>query len=137
MPESLLISDLSSRTGFSPTALRYYERLGLLEAERSPSGYRLYAPEAVDRLRFIERAKQLGLPLNEIRELVTVWDTGRCAHVQASLREQVAAKFVEVRERIDELTSFSAQLDRALIELTTAAGDGACQAGCGLSLIHI
>src|SRR6478735_1383541 len=115
MPETLLISDLASRTGFSPSALRYYERLGLIEAaERSPSGYRLYSPEAVDRLRFIERAKQLGLPLDEIRDLVAVWDTGRCAHVQTSLREQVEAKSVEVRERLTELTTFSAQLDRAL-----------------------
>ena len=108
------------------------KRLGLIgAAERSPSGYRLYSLEAVDRLRFIERAKQLGLPLDEIRDLVAVWDTGRCAHVQASLREQVEAKSVEVQERLTELTTFSAQLDRALSELAGPAPDGPCEAGCG------
>jgi len=50
----------------------------LTVADRSAGGYRLYDEAAVTRLRFIERAKQLGLPLEEIRELVAVWDGGQC-----------------------------------------------------------
>jgi DNA-binding transcriptional MerR regulator len=115
---------VAARTGFTPSALRYYEQVGLLTAtERSSGGYRLYDEAVVARLRFIDRAKQLGLPFEEIRELVAVWDAGVCAHVQDGLRAHVTAKASEVRSRIEELTAFAGQLDTALAALTdTVAG---------------
>ena len=132
MAASLLISELADRTGFTPSTLRYYERVGLLnEAERSRGGYRLYGEAAVARLRFIDRAKQLGLPLEEIRELVGVWDGGLCAHVQERLRAHVAAKASEVRTRIESLTTFVGQLDAARTALLATAPDGPCGDGCG------
>lgn len=132
MTDTLLISELATRSGFSASALRYYERVGLLNAaDRSRSGYRLYHHEAVIRLRFIERAKQLGLPLEEIRELVGVWDNGQCAHVRERLRTQVIAKSIEVRERISELTKFAGQLSEAVAELSGPAVQGSCDADCG------
>lgn len=132
MTASLRISGLAARTGFTPSTLRYYEQVGLLAAtERSSGGYRLYDEAAVARLRFIDRAKQLGLPLEEIRELVAVWDGGLCAHVQDRLRAQVTAKATEVRARIAELTAFAGQLDAARSELTATALDGPCRDGCG------
>jgi DNA-binding transcriptional MerR regulator len=132
MTASLLISGLAARTGFTPSTLRYYEQVGLLAAtERSSGGYRLYDEAAVARLRFIDRAKQLGLPLEEIRELVAVWDGGLCGHVQDRLRAHVSAKAAEVRARIEELTAFAGQLDTAMTELTATAPDGPCGDGCG------
>jgi DNA-binding transcriptional MerR regulator len=132
MSATLLISELAARSGFSPSTLRYYEQVGLLTAaERSTGGYRLYDEAALARLRFIERAKQLGLPLEEIRELVAVWDGGLCAHVQDRLREHVAANTTEVRARIAELTTFATQLDAADAQLTDRSPDGPCAEGCG------
>lgn len=132
MSASLLISDLAARTGFTPSTLRYYEQVGLIAAtERSSGGYRLYDETAVSRLRFIDRGKQLGLPLGEIRELVAVWDGGLCAHVQDRLRAHVTAKAAEVRSRIDDLTAFAGQLDHARNELAATAPDGPCGDGCG------
>jgi DNA-binding transcriptional MerR regulator len=132
MTASLRISGLATRTGFPPSTLRYYEQVGLLAAtERSSGGYRLYDEAAVTRLRFIDRAKQLGLPLEEIRKLVAVWDGGLCAHVQDRLRAHVTAKSVEVRARVEGLTAFAAQLDTALAELTVTVPDGPCSDGCG------
>ncbi len=62
MTATLRISQLAERSGFRPSALRYYEQVGLLEtAERTPAGYRLYEESAVPRLQFIDRAKQLGV----------------------------------------------------------------------------
>ena len=132
MTASLLISDLAARSGFSASTLRYYEQVGLLAAtERSSGGYRLYDEAVLGRLRFIDRAKQLGLPLEEIRELVAVWEGGLCAHVQDRLRDHVTAKSAEVRRRIDDLTVFAGQLDAALTGLSMQAPDGPCGDGCG------
>jgi DNA-binding transcriptional MerR regulator len=128
----LLISELAARSGFSPSTLRYYEQVGLLTAaERSSGGYRLYDDSALARLRFIVRAKQLGLPLEEIRELVAVWEGGLCAHVQDRLREHITAKSTEVRARVAELTTFATQLDAAHAQLADQSPDGPCTEGCG------
>ncbi len=83
------------------------------------------------RLRFIERAKQLGLPLGEIRDLVTEWEDGLCSHVRDRLRSQVADKSTQVAGRMAELTAFAAQLSDALDELDGPAPEGACIEGCG------
>jgi DNA-binding transcriptional MerR regulator len=73
----LRIGDLARITGLSIKTLRYYERRGLLKPPpRTQGGYRLYGSEEVARLRFIQRAKLLGLKLEEIRELVEL--AARC-----------------------------------------------------------
>jgi DNA-binding transcriptional MerR regulator len=67
----LTIGQLAQRLGLRTSALRYYEQEGLLlPAERSQAGYRLYAPQAEDVVRFIQRAQQLGFSLNDIRTLL-------------------------------------------------------------------
>jgi DNA-binding transcriptional MerR regulator len=131
MTTPLLISELAARTGFTPSALRYYERVGLLTAtERSPGGYRLYDGAAVTRLRFVDRAKKLGLPLEEIRDLVTVWNGGQCGQVQQSLRTVIMEKARQVQVRIGELDAFAAQLAATLGQLTADAPQGPCGDGC-------
>lgn len=132
MAAMLRISQLAERSGYRPSALRYYEQVGLLAtAERTPAGYRLYDESAVSRLKFIDRAKQLGLPLEEIRDLVAVWDGGLCAHVQDRLDAQIAAKSREVQARIRELTELAAQLDAARAQLAGPPPPGPCGPGCG------
>ena len=108
------ISQLAERTGFSASTLRYYEQAGLLpNTARTPGGYRSYDDRAVGRLRFIARAKQLGLPLEEIRNLASVWDAGDCAPVQDRLAALLTSKIEEVRDRVAELTAFGDQLAAA------------------------
>lgn len=85
------ISQLTERTGVPATTLRFYEQQGLLPAQRSPAGYRLYDDSAVDRLGFIGAGKHLGLPLEEIRELLGVWESGLCVQVQDRLRPLLRA----------------------------------------------
>ncbi len=55
------ISQLAERSGVPATTLRFYESAGLLSADRTPAGYRMYGEDAVDRLAFIGAAKHLGL----------------------------------------------------------------------------
>ncbi len=69
----MLISQFAEHTGVPATTLRYYESAGLVPAERTDSGYRIYGERDVDRVAFIQAAKHVGLPLGEIRELLAVW----------------------------------------------------------------
>lgn len=66
----LRVGDLSSQTGVSARLLRYYNNQGLLEAERSTAGQRLFAPTAVARVRHIRWLLDAGLPTRVVRELL-------------------------------------------------------------------
>jgi DNA-binding transcriptional MerR regulator len=126
------ISQLAERTGFTPSTLRFYEQEGLLpDTARTPGGYRTYNERTVDRLRFIARAKQLGLPLDEIRDLAAVWDTGSCEPVQNRLAALITDKLTQVHARIAELTAFAGQLAAARDGLGQHTPDGACDEVCG------
>lgn len=113
------------------TTLRFYESAGLLSAQRTASGYRIYDDAAVDRLEFISAAKLLGLPLEQIRDLLGVWEQGVCAHVRARLLPLVADGIGDAERRIAELSAFSARLARVHADLLTPAPEGACGPGCG------
>jgi DNA-binding transcriptional MerR regulator len=130
------ISELAGPTGFSPSTLRYYEQVGLLSAERARNGYRVYGEADVVRLHFIARAKRLGLSLGGIRELVSIWDGGRCEAVQARLSEMLAAGSRATAKRIGELVAFDAELAGARQSLAAATPAGPCDDSCGCTAGH-
>ncbi|WP_433388706.1 redox-sensitive transcriptional activator SoxR [Micromonospora sp. KLBMP9576] len=68
MHESLTIGQLSARSGVAPSALRYYERLGLIRAERTGGNQRRYARTELRRVAFVRISQQVGISLEEIRE---------------------------------------------------------------------
>jgi len=73
----LTIGELAKRTGLRTSALRYYEEQQLLQpAERTPAGYRLYAAEAEQTVRFIQRTQRLGFSLTEIGLLLNGMTAG-------------------------------------------------------------
>lgn len=126
------ISQLAERSGVPASTLRYYERAGLLPAGRTPAGYRVYGEDAVERLSFIGAAKRLGLPLDEIAELVPVWVSGACADVKAGLRPRIAARLDEAGHRAAELATFTIALRRALAHLDALPDrDVRCDPECG------
>jgi MerR family transcriptional regulator, redox-sensitive transcriptional activator SoxR len=68
MPQ-LTISEVGRQVGLQPSAIRYYERIGLLPAAQRTSGQRRYDSTVLYRLSIIQRARQLGFTLDEIRQL--------------------------------------------------------------------
>ena len=65
--DALTIHEAAETTGWSPRMLRYIESSGLIEARRSPSGYRLYGPEELQRLRTLrELLDERGVSLQEV-----------------------------------------------------------------------
>jgi MerR family transcriptional regulator, redox-sensitive transcriptional activator SoxR len=63
----LSIGDLAARSGVAPSALRYYERMGLIQSRRTTGNQRRYDPVQLRRVAFIRIAAQVGLSLDEIR----------------------------------------------------------------------
>ena len=128
---SYTIGQVAERSGFSATALRYYEGIGLVPpAGRSDAGYRLYDDRTLSRLAFITRAKQLGCSLEEITDLAEVWDGERCAPVQRRLHQLVTAKLHDADRQLGELAVFAGQLRTAAKELAGEPVDGPCDDGC-------
>lgn len=128
----LRISQLAERSGVPATTLRFYETAGLLPADRTPAGYRVYDETAVERLGFIGAAKQLGLPLEEIAELIQVWTDGSCAQVRADLRPRLAVRIADAEQRSTELAGFVTTLQAAVRHLDALPDRaGRCDPQCG------
>ena len=128
----MTIKDVARSSGFSAATLRYYEEIGLLPApRRTPAGYRAYDDEVLARLSFISRAKQLGCTLDEIGELATAWEGGRCGPVQDRLREVVRDKLERTHEQLAELVTLSGELQRAAAALERHRPEGPCDDTCG------
>jgi MerR family copper efflux transcriptional regulator len=123
------ISDVAERTGFAPSTLRYYEDVGLITPERTGAGYRLYDDRALERLRFIARAKQLGCTLEETEQLVTAWDED-CDGVRSRLLALVQAKVTAALRQTAELVVFTGQLQRAAASLEREAPSTPCDESC-------
>ena len=123
----LRISELAGAVGITPSTVRYYERIGLVpEPERTASGYRVYTAEAESRLRFIVRGKRLGLSLEQVGELLGVWDGENCAATQEHLLHLLDEKQAQVTADIAELRSFSAQLRDVQQQLATTTPPVTC-----------
>lgn len=121
--------EVARELGIGVQTLHYYEREGLIPApERTGAGYRLYSQELVGRVRFIRKAQALGLPLQEIGEVLSLAGRGAspCGRVQVALAE----KLREVDERLRELQSFRDDLARLIQEApglgSTVGGAGVC-----------
>ena len=97
--------ELAARAGVNAQTLRYYERRGLLaQPPRSAAGYRSYPDEAVEKLRFVKRAQELGFSLGEIEELLQLAEGGPedcdAARALAEARGQQLAQRIADLERM-------------------------------------
>ncbi len=135
---SYTIGETAERSGFSASALRYYEGIGLVApSTRTASGYRLYDDDTLARLAFIARAKQLGCSLEEITDLVAIWDGERCGPVQRRFHELVTTKIADAERQIAELKALVAQLRDAARRLEGPATDGPCSAECACAALGV
>jgi MerR family redox-sensitive transcriptional activator SoxR len=106
----LTVSEVSRRSGFAASALRFYEKEGLIAATRTAGGQRRYTRSVLRRLAFIRAASNVGLTLDEVRTELDKLPSGRTptkadwarisAHWRRRLDEQVAA-LEALRDRLD------------------------------------
>jgi MerR family transcriptional regulator, redox-sensitive transcriptional activator SoxR len=112
---ALSIGQVATKAGINVSAIRYYERHGLLPAPERVSGQRRYTDQVVRRLGIIDAAKQAGFSLDEVRTLLTSTDQGAPAHEQ--LRALAAHKLPEVDALIER-----AETMRHWLTAATACG---------------
>ncbi|MGH8870629.1 MAG: MerR family transcriptional regulator [Acidimicrobiia bacterium] len=125
------ISEAARATGFTESALRFYEQEGVVVPERTDTGYRSYHEDHLESLRFVARGKRLGLSLEEITELLTLLGEEECEPVQTRIRQLVHDRIAQAQQRISELVGFTSQMQRAAARLGVHTPDGACDDQCG------
>ncbi|NND22015.1 MAG: helix-turn-helix domain-containing protein [Silicimonas sp.] len=111
----LTIGSLGKKTGTKVQTIRYYEQIGLMpEPGRTEGGQRRYGDAEVDRLSFIRHARQLGFPLEAIRELLDLSDNpDRSCHEADSIARR---QLKQVELRMDRLKALRTELKRMILE---------------------
>jgi MerR family transcriptional regulator, copper efflux regulator len=109
----LTIGALAERTGSSVPTVRYYEEIGLLpKARRGAGGRRLYDESDLKRLTFVRRCRDFALPIEKIRELISLMDSpeqdcGKARDVAELHLGEVRKKLAELRALEDGLSHFA------------------------------
>jgi len=115
----LHIGELARRAGLRPSALRYYETEGLLHpAQRTASGYRLYAPETLQTLQLIQRAQRLGFSLADMRALLQAEQRGVLD--DEAVLEVAQARYLALERQVTELLVQRHELEHFLQDLSQA-----------------
>lgn len=122
MGELLRIGEAASLLGVTAKTLRFYEAKGILPpARRNGTGYRLYSPEDLERVRFVLRLKAVGLVLDEAREVLTCAEEACCGETGPQVEKMLRSKLDEVESRIRDLKALSRKLEEALASTRRAA----------------
>lgn len=109
----LAIGDLARLTGTKVNTIRFYEDGGLLpQAERTASGRRIYRDSDTKRLAFIRQSRNLGFPLDAVRELLTLADDANqsCEAIDRIARAHLA----EIDRKIADLSALRSELARVI-----------------------
>ena len=103
------ISQAATATGLTARMIRHYEKIGLLrDTRRTASGYRLFDEQDIHTLRFIQRARSLGFSIEQIGQLLALWqDRERSSAVVKQLARQ---HLQELEEKIAGLQAMHASL---------------------------
>ena len=133
------IGEAAEATGVTAKMIRHYEQIGLIRAAgRTGSGYRVYGPRDLSTLSFIRRARDLGLSIAQIRDLLTLWqDRARASadvkRIAGAHIDEMKAKMLLLQEMVQTLEHLSAHChgdDRPdcpiLEQLASGADKGAC-----------
>jgi MerR family copper efflux transcriptional regulator len=115
------IGDLARETGKTVRAIHLYEELGLLApADRSKGGFRLYARDALLRIRWIGKLQEMGFSLGDIQTIVREWELiGSAPGAMRGMREVYIRKLKETREQLRRLEALADELVGSVAYLDT------------------
>jgi len=125
----MFIHELAQVSGVSAKTIRYYESIGLVpDPKRAENNYRQYAPDAVERLRFIVSARSLGFSLTDIAEFLSARDEGNlpCKQVLDSIDGRIAG----IDRRIADLLALRDNLSRVRADGEGIPPDKKCDDDC-------
>ena len=127
VPRMLKIGQLAARSGLTARNLRFYADAGVFgELPRSPKGYRLFPPQAIQWVRILKASQAAGFSLDEVQELLRALrqDSAPCAHV----RDALGGKLKALESKLAEI-----QLLVQILRVTLGTPDGqSSDLGCNL-----
>lgn len=133
-PKPLTIGLLAAQAQVNVETIRYYQRIGLIEAPEKPAqGFRTYPQATLQRVRFIKRAQQLGFSLQEIEELLELGN-GSSSNTCADVRQRAEHKVAQISQQIHDLEG----LRTALKQLIRSCRKGGSHTSCPIveNLLH-
>jgi len=120
---AITVGEAARRAGVTPKAVRLYESRGILPpADRTAAGYRTYTEGDVEVLRFVRRARALGLRLDEIRRIVDLQRQG--AQPCTTVIELLDHHLADIERTMRELRALRKDLTRALDAAKSTARRG-------------
>ena len=123
--EPLTIGQVAKRSGIGIETVRFYEREGLIEdPPRSGSGYRLYPEEAITRIQFTRRAKELGFSLKEIKELLSL--SVSPGTTCKDIKNRAQAKLTDIEDKVRTLQ----RMKKVLAKVTAACSEEGPVSNC-------
>jgi DNA-binding transcriptional MerR regulator len=134
-PKLMRVGELAKAVGKTVRAMHLYEELGLLEPRaRSDGGFRLYGPEAIDRIHWIVKLQAIGFTLAEIQGFVRDFrGAGSGREAAAHVRQLFTEKQAQIREQITQLQVIENDLSEALSYLDSCqtCSDDYAPTACG------
>ena len=122
---NMRIGELAERAAIKVDTVRYYEKAGLLPLPpRRPNGYRDYGIAHLERLAFIRHCRALGMPLDDVRQLLDLLahPSADCQDANRLVDEQLA----RVQERINDLHTLEKQLQSLRTQCTSKTSSAEC-----------
>ena len=113
------IKEVSEKFDMTTRTLRYYEELGMLKPQRSSNNQRLYPNRELVKLKLIQRGKQYGFNLEEIKEMVLLFDVDRSGEKQLERTIEYGSRQMKsIDEKIAELQTMKKEMASLLDEFT-------------------
>ena len=103
------IGELATKAGVTNRAIRYYEELKLIKSDRLANNYREYTKDALDKVRFISRAKKLGFSIDECSYLISLFNNE--TRKSYEVRQLAISKNNKLKKQIKELKDLQKSLE--------------------------
>jgi len=121
----MTIGQLAQKSNMDSQTIRYYEHQGLMmKPDRTESNYRVYDDEAIERLAFINRAKQIGFSLNDIKTLLGLAD-GKVTQCD-DVREFAETRLSKIQSQISDLKAMEKILSKLVRQCATSEEISEC-----------
>lgn len=106
------IGQASKIAGLSTKTIRFYEESGVLSfVDRSENGYRNYSSEVIEELKLLKYARDLGLPLTEIKKLMKGCENGDCRHSKNYVQHTIDNYLMLLTQKIKQMTILKNKLE--------------------------
>jgi MerR family transcriptional regulator, copper efflux regulator len=111
------IGQAAKMTGLPAKTIRFYEDEGIITAARMENSYRTYDKTALEELKLLKYARNLGLPLTEIKKLMQGCEKGDCKHSKAFVEKSIDSYLIILNDKLRQMKTLKEKLEEFRGEL--------------------